>query len=398
MRRITILLAALLVVGCEGPVGPVGPQGPTGQQGIQGIQGTVGPQGPAGPQGQQGDQGPTGKDGSDGETGPVGPRGPAGPQGPAGQDGQDGSDGATGPQGPTGPVGPQGTPLVWADVLGEHRIAEATYIIGMSFTRPADGQRRFGSFCSGFASYYTGAVWTAAHCVDRIRKENIESRHTDPRFYVIQAGTELNGSERYEIDLDRLWVHPEYDKGELGSEDIGLVGIDGTLPVLMNLLPREYADAISVGQPIGTLGFPAAVGPVGGAADQRITATFKDGIVSALRLLRHGTMPHVQMQYNFDTSGGTSGSPVFDHNGWIVAVHHAGISVDVTNTDGKEVRIGLASAGFGIRVDAIWTFLDYHEAGRGQMPPQGGSTTSRPYPHAEYRPFPENWNGETIGP
>lgn len=396
MRSTTILLAALLVVGCEGPVGPVGPQGQQGIQGIQGIQGAVGPQGPAGPQGQQGDQGPAGRDGSDGETGPVGPRGPAGPQGPAGQDGQDGSDGAAGPQGPTGPVGPQGTPLDWADVLGEHRIAEATYVLGW-FT---DGQRRFTSFCTGFASYYTEAVWTAAHCVDRIRQEIAESRHADQTFYVIQAGTELTGSKRYEIDLDRLWVHPEYEKGELESEDIGLVGVEGTLPVLMNLLPREYADAISVGQPIGTLGFPAAVGPTGGAAAYRTTATFKDGIVSALRLLQHGTMPHVQMQYNFDTSGGTSGSPVFDHNGWIVAVHHAGASVRVTNiaNNNRPVWIGIGSAGFGIRVDAIWTFLDYHEAGRVQMPPQGESTTSRPYPHAEYRPFPENWNGETIGP
>lgn len=287
--------------------------------------------------------------------------------------------------------------MVWADVLSEHRTAEATYLIGMSFTSPIDGRRYLRAFCTGFAAYYTGAVWTNAHCVEGIRERITEFERTDPRFYVIQAGTELNGSERYEIDVDRLWVHPDYDK-DTDSEDIGLLSIDGTLPVLMNLLPREYADAVSVGQPIGTLGFPGELRATGGATDRRVTATFKDGVVSALRLQGQGTTPHVEMQYNFDTSGGTSGSPVFDHNGWIVAVHYAGVAVDVMDTDGDVVRIGLASAGFGIRVDAIWTFLDHLEAGRGQMPPQGKTTTSRPYPHADYRPFPDNWNGETIGP
>ena len=36
--------------------------------------------------------------------------------------------------------------------------------------------------------------------------------------------------------------------------------IDDTVPVLMNFLPREYADAIKVGQPIGTMGFPGELG------------------------------------------------------------------------------------------------------------------------------------------
>ena len=375
--RLLVIVLTLVALGCEGPLGPDGPTGPQGPQGGAGQDGSDGATGPQGP------QGGAGQDGSDGATGPQGPQGGAG---------QDGSDGATGPQGPQGPEGPQGEPLVWADVLEEHRVEEATYVLGYSYTSPRDGDRYFGNFCSGFAAYYTSMIWTNAHCVDGIG-EIVELWSDTPsaalRFYVIQAGTSLSGDQRYEIDIDRIWKHPDYD-GTPRSEDIGIVDIDGTVPVLMDFLPQEYADAISVGQPIGTMGFPGELGSTGGAADQRITATFKDGTVSALRMVVSGDSPHVALQHNFDTSGGTSGSAIIDHNGWIVAFHNAGISSEVTDTEGNVVQIGHASLGEGIRVDAVWGFLDILESGRAGMSPPHTAIAPRSYPHAEYQPFPEN--------
>ena len=125
-RRISccLILASLLISGCEGPVGPDGATGAQGPQGIHGVKGDQGDTGPQGPQGDQGDQGPE------------------------------------------GPVGPQGEALVWADVLDENRIEEATYVLVYEYTRPSDGKRYFGSFCTGFATYYMEATWTNAHCVD----------------------------------------------------------------------------------------------------------------------------------------------------------------------------------------------------------------------------------------
>ena len=366
--RLLIIVLTLVALGCEGPVGPDGATGPQGPQGI------------------------AGQDGSDGATGPQGPTGPAG---------QDGETGPQGPQGPEGSEGPQGEPLVWADVLEEHRVEEATYVLGFSYTSPRDGNRYFQNFCSGFAAYYTSTIWTNAHCVDGIG-EIIELLSDTPsaalRFYVIQAGTSRNGDQRYEIDIDRTWKHPDYD-GMTRSEDIGLVAIDGTVPVLMNFLPREYADAISVGQPIGTMGFPGELGSIGGATDQRITATFKDGTVSALRMIDAGDSPHVEVQHNFDTTGGTSGSAIIDHNGWIVAFNHA---IAVTKVPGfaagDTISIGVGSLSFGIRVDAAWGFLDILDAGRAGMPPPLTAIAPRAYPHETYQPFPENWNGETVVP
>jgi hypothetical protein len=48
---LAILVAAVSLSACEGPMGPEGPQGPSGPQGPPGPAGPTGPQGPQGPAG-----------------------------------------------------------------------------------------------------------------------------------------------------------------------------------------------------------------------------------------------------------------------------------------------------------------------------------------------------------
>ena len=231
-----------------------------------------------------------------------------GPEGPPGSDGSDGSDGpAQGlALGTWGSVGP-------ADVIGEARLDEASYAIGFAYTDPRDDGRYYASFCTGFAAYYTKAIWTNAHCVDSLAELLVAFADFDPEPMVFQSGTRLGGSESYKIVGDG-WKHPDYD-GTTKSEDVGLLVIVGQVPVVMDLLPREMFGELSVGQPIGTLGYPGELRATGGDARDHAIPTFKDGVVSALRLMDSGESSHVEVQHNFDTSGGTSGSAIFDHDG-----------------------------------------------------------------------------------
>ena len=156
-----------------------------------------------------------------------------GPEGPPGSDGSDGSDGAD------GPPGPQGETLSWADVIGEARLDEASYAIGFAYTDPRDDGRYYASFCTGFAAYYTKAIWTNAHCVDGLAELLVAFADFDPEPMVFQSGTRLGGSESYKIVGDG-WKHPDYD-GTTKSEDVGLLVIVGQVPVVMEVVAHLVA-------------------------------------------------------------------------------------------------------------------------------------------------------------
>lgn len=277
-------------------------------------------------------------------------------------------------------------------MIGEARLDEASYAIGFAYTDPRDGVRRFLSFCTGFAAHYSGAIWTNAHCVDGLAENLVTLAEFDPVPLAVQSGTRVGGSESYEIVGDG-WTHPGYD-GTTKSEDVGLLDIVGEVSVGMDLLPREMFGELSVGQPVGTIGYPGELTATGGDANIHAIPTFKDGTVSALRLVDSGESSHVEVQYNFDASGGTSGSAVFDHNGWVVAVNHAGPEVNVLDVDGNEVRIGIGSLDKGIRADVVWDLIDHLESSP-LAAARAGLLPQKPYPYAIYQLFPENWNGET---
>ena len=358
-RRLAVALVALLLLACAGEVGPTGPQGA---------------QGPQGPQGPQGIQGTAGRDG---------------------RDGVDGATGATGPQGPQGAQGPSGRALNWADVIEESQIDETVYGIGLQV------QERMYLIGSGFAAHYSDAVWTNAHVAQGLIESLEGLAHLNPRPIAVKAGTVIGASDTH--DLTHYIIHHDYD-GTTESPDIGILIADTEFPSGAAFLPREHSTQLRIGQPIATIGFPGEL--ESGGRDGLLVPTFKDGTISALRTISGRT--HM-VQHNLDTTGGTSGSLIFDQLGWVVAVSHAGVeSIVFDITTGAPERVGQGSLGFSIRVDAVWDLIDHLDglaSDVAAMLPHQGSVVLpgrilplTPYPHTTYQGFPEDWNGETILP
>lgn len=336
-------------------------------------------------------------EGKPGPTGPSGSRGPAGPQGSVGSIGPAGPQGSAGSIGPAGPQGPAGEPLNWADVIEEGNLDEAVYAIGVRVR----GQNFV--LGSGFVAHFNNAIWTNAHVVEGVIGAIKPIAHLNPRPFAVKSGTVVGGSDTYWLQYYR--GHPDYKPTDIFSPDVALLIINGRLSSGASFLPRGRVHGLRVGQPVATIGFP---GELSGTSTEVPIATFKEGTISALR---PGTdeiaTPENSrfIQHNLDLTGGTSGSLIFDHEGFIVAINHAGFERVVYDITGAPQRIPLGNIGFGIRVDELWRMYDMDRARRTISDLSGRSVSisldllpSIDYPHTTYQPFPENWNGETILP
>ena len=360
------MLISATLIACTSNPGPVGPQGP---QGPQGIQGAEGPQGPQGPQGIQGAEGP---------------QGPQGPQG------------IQGAEGPQGPQGPQGEPLNWAEVIEEGNLYDAVYVVGAYYVN-ANGDNAISTVGTAFAAYYSDKMWTNAHVVEAIME--IEQRGGDDiRPFVARAGERLwDGPGPGTLYWDGAIIHEDYEdtgtNAASQSPDVALLlleeEVSGPLPAL---LPRQFGGELRIGQPLGTLGYPAGLGR---ETFHLVLPTFKDGTLSALRPFINedfdGINTGMKLHYNFVTEGGTSGSPVFDHNGYIVGIHYSGLTRSLLDENGEIIFSVETSHQFGIHVEALWQMIDQV----GEAP----SVFARvAIPDGPYQPYPLDWNGETHSP
>ena len=323
-----------------------------------------------------------------------GPTGPAGSAGPAGVAGVAGTAGI---QGPAGPQGEPGETLDWSDVIEDQNLGNAVYAIGVQV------QSRNYILGSGFVAHFYNAIWTNAHVVQAVIISTGFIEHLNPRPFAVKSGTEIGGADTYW--LETFWVHPDYD-GTAGSPDLALLSIDANLTDLPFFLPRDQAQGLRVGQPIATIGFPEEVS---GEAVTVPIATFRDGTISALKPFED-EVPTPEnsrvIQHNLDVTGRTSGSLIFDHQGYIVGMNFAGyFRVVFDQRTGAPTRVPTENPGLAIRADELWRLYDV-AAGRRVVPDVAGSFTDGPivlqpeqdYPHDAYMAFPDNWNGDTVLP
>ncbi|MYG15327.1 MAG: trypsin-like peptidase domain-containing protein [Gemmatimonadetes bacterium] len=293
--------------------------------------------------------------------------------------------------------------LDWSAVIEDQNLGDSVYAIGV--------QVRGKNYIlgSGFVAHFWNAVWTNAHVVQAVLVSTQFIEDLDPRPFAVKSGTEVGGADTYW--LQNFWVHPGYD-GTAGSPDAALLIIDAELTDLPFFLPRDQVQGLQVGQPIGTIGFPEEFS---GEAVNVPIATFKDGTISALRPF-DDEVPTPEnsrvIQHNLDLPDRTSGSLIFDHQGYIIGMNFAGIfRVVYDQRTGKPTRIPSENPGQAIRVDELWRLYDV-ASGAGRMVTGlsetgvAGRSSDVPYvlvpeqdyPHASYMPVPKNWNGETVLP
>ena len=211
---------------------------------------------------------------------------------------------------------------------------------------------------TGFA-VNQGTIVTNGHIIDALIDLDIQTDDFNERFgtdistwwlAIQNLAITLKVDQNYYF-IDQYSTHSQWDPYDLSSPDVGALHIFDDAYIYRRISLATYYEArrLKVGTRVATLGFPGEL--QGGDLDNlNPVATFKDGTISALR------DGHV-VQHNLDLSGGTSGSPIFNTSGKVVAINNAGISGVVLTLGGGVSRISQAALGFGIRADKIHEVL-----------------------------------------
>ncbi|HJZ85964.1 MAG TPA: trypsin-like peptidase domain-containing protein [Polyangia bacterium] len=210
-------------------------------------------------------------------------------------------------------------------------------------------------FCTAFAIQPQVLV-TNAHCV--AAAEEYETR--GGKIFVVR-----NGDPKSRFSVRAVKKHPSWRPTlREVTPDVGLLRIEGTAPELLTLAAPDELRRLAPGDVLYLYGFP------GRLADTRSPeATFVQGVIGRLTRLSGeaaGFEEAKLIQHSAFTSGGTSGSPLLDGEGHVVAVNAGGYVEQGTMQvlDPQSGRAGevvvsknLAGYNFGMRIDLVRDLL-----------------------------------------
>ena len=211
-------------------------------------------------------------------------------------------------------------------------------------------------FCTAFA-IATDRLITNAHCV--ALAEDYRRRGGD--IYVLQ-----NGHADVRLKIERMKRIAGFSPNSAGiSPDVGWLKVDGKLPIPVTLASKAELGGVATGDQMYTYGFPGRLADVSAPE-----ATFVEGVVGRITTL-DGRVPGPPgtkeaqgqlIQHSAYTSGGTSGSPIFNGAGHVVAVNTGGYAdaPSAAAKPGGEAQVvsrSLPGYNFGMRVDLVEDLL-----------------------------------------
>lgn len=221
----------------------------------------------------------------------------------------------------------------------------------LAYQRP--GTPRTQGFCTGFA-VSRDLIATNAHCI-RVANDEIARGSQIVALRNKAPGAALAARPVY---MDARFRDNRYSRGGTGY-DVGLVRVAGTLPAFARLATDAELFALHEGDAVFVYGFPGMT-----MNESSPVATITLGLINRVTDFQDGIAapPAAQkLQHSAQTSGGSSGSPIFLPSGSVVGLNAGSLAdderqivVDPTNGQRREVEVNRGSNfKYGMRADLI---------------------------------------------
>ncbi|HZF56724.1 MAG TPA: FHA domain-containing protein [Polyangiaceae bacterium] len=202
-------------------------------------------------------------------------------------------------------------------------------------------------FCTAFA-VRPSVLATNAHCIAAARKKG-------GRIVAL----ENEGRGEVSFSVSDMRPHPAYREGDANSltPDVGIITIAGRAAVVLEIASAAELQAAGAGDDVYLIGFPGRLMDA-----QNPSATFLAANIG--RITASSGRPGVfaenwLIQHDASTTQGTSGSPVFNGRGKVIAVNAGGYTENDDETiAGRKTEVVRASPyKFGMRVDLLDVLL-----------------------------------------
>lgn len=202
-------------------------------------------------------------------------------------------------------------------------------------------------FCTAFA-VRPSVLATNAHCIKAAQKHGGR---------VVALENESRGQIAYTVTDMR--AHPSYrDQDELHlTPDVGVVTIAGRAAVVLELASNDELSRIGAGDEVYLMGFPGRLMDTANPAATFLAAHV--GRVTDATGRPSAFADAWLVQHDAPTTQGTSGSPIFDGQGHVVAINAGGYLEEGDETiSGKKTDVVRDSPyKFGMRVDLLGAVL-----------------------------------------
>lgn len=202
-------------------------------------------------------------------------------------------------------------------------------------------------FCTAFA-VRPSVLATNAHCVHEARAKG---------GTLVALENEGRGESRFDVVDMRL--HPSYrhDDPDRITPDVGIVTIRGRAAVVLELATKQELSVIGAGDEVYLIGFPGRLMDATNPA-----ATFLAAHIGRLTGASGRPLAYQDnwlLQHDASSTRGTSGSPVFNGQGKVVAINAGGyLEGDEEKIAGRKTEVVKESPyKFGMRIDLVDVLL-----------------------------------------